>query len=62
MDLTQEQADDGYEGPGDFVSMLVALWQLSDGWAAVGEFIGRLSALKWHWPRHTDDPSDGEYC
>ena len=35
---------------------------VSDGWAAVGEFIGRLSALKWHWPRHTDDPSDGEYC
>ena len=34
VDLTQEQADDGYEGPGDFVSMLVALWQLSDGWAA----------------------------
>lgn len=34
VDLTQEQADDGYEGPGDFVGLLVALWQVSDGWAA----------------------------
>lgn len=34
VELTQEQADDGYEGSGDYVSLLLAVWRLSDGWAA----------------------------
>ena len=33
VELRQEQADDGYEGPGDEVSLLLAVWTLSDGWA-----------------------------
>lgn len=34
VDLTQEQADDGYEGVGDYVSLLLAVWRVRDGWAA----------------------------
>lgn len=34
VSLTQEQADDGYEGAGDAVDLLLAVWQLTDGWAA----------------------------
>lgn len=34
VDLTQEQADDGYEGSGDYVSVILAVWRLEDGWAA----------------------------
>lgn len=34
VDLTQEQADDDYEGSGDYVSLILALWKLSNGWAA----------------------------
>lgn len=33
IDLTQEQAGDE-EADGDYVSMILALWTLSDGWAA----------------------------
>lgn len=33
VDLTQEQADEGYDGPGDYVSYIVLLCTLSDGWA-----------------------------
>lgn len=33
VSLTQEQADDE-EAPGDYVDYLLALWRLSDGWAA----------------------------
>ncbi len=35
VELTQEQADDDYEGgAGDYVSLILAVWRLSDGWAA----------------------------
>lgn len=53
MELRQEQADDGYEGPGDEVSLLLAVWTLSDGWAAAHpgdtELATRLLGLT-AWP------------
>ena len=55
VDLSQEQAEDGYEGPGDYVSLLLGLWRLSDGWAAAvlrsgeRELMARLVGLEG-WP------------
>lgn len=56
VNLTQEQADeDGEDAPGNYVSLILAVWRLSDGWAAAvlrdteHELAARLIGLD-AWP------------